>query len=174
MKKLSLDNGAIVRPIIEFLPLFSEESARGAGYVLFHPTKDDGETPHPYLDGVKAALKKVRGIYVFYDSRGRAIYAGKTVEQSLWGEMNSAYNRDRGESQQTWRVKHPMIRPHPYDPDQNRVVGRENLLLHELAAYASAYEVLAPFISEMEALLVRGFANDLLNKKMEKFAVEKE
>ena len=173
MKKLSLENGAIVRPIVEFLPLFSEESKGGAGYVLFHPTKDDGE-PNVYLDGVRAALKKARGIYVFYDSRGRAIYAGKTVEQSLWHEMNSAYNRPRGESQQTWRVKHPMIRPHPYDPDQHRVVGREDLLLHELAEYASAFEVLAPFISEMEALLVRGFANDLVNKKMEKFAVEKE
>ena len=44
------------------------------------------------------------------------------------------------------------------------------LELFDLAAYFSAYEVADGMIEELEALLVRAFANDLLNVKMETFA----
>lgn len=167
-----MSKNSIIRPIVEFLPLFGEESERGAGCVLFHPRRDDDE-PHAYLAGVKEALDAAHGVYLFYDSRGKAIYAGRAIQQSLWKEMNLAYNRDRGDSQQTWRVHHPMTRPRPYDPEQVRSVVREEVPLHEIACYASAFAVDEPLIAEIEALLVRAFANDLLNTRIEKFAVEK-
>ena len=40
--------------------------------------------------------------------------------------------------------------------------------LYELAAYISAYMVADEMINELEALLVRVFPNDLLNKRIEK------
>ena len=41
------------------------------------------------------------------------------------------------------------------------------MALHAIAAYLSAYAVPIGLISKIEALLVRGFANDLLNTRME-------
>ena len=53
------------------------------------------------------------------------------------------------------------------------VKGRQprvtELQLNQLARYFSAYEVDSHMIDDVEAMLVRGFANDLLNKKMERF-----
>ncbi|MNY83646.1 hypothetical protein D3C86_2265510 [compost metagenome] len=40
--------------------------------------------------------------------------------------------------------------------------------LHEIAAYVSVYEVADGMIGKVEALIVRAFANDLLNIRMEK------
>jgi hypothetical protein len=48
-----------------------------------------------------------------------------------------------------------------------------NMKLHELAAYFSAYSVADEMINELEALLVRAFPNDLLNKRMEKLGKAK-
>jgi hypothetical protein len=44
--------------------------------------------------------------------------------------------------------------------------------LHELAIYFSAYQVDDEMVDKLEALLVRSFANDLLNVRMEKFGPE--
>jgi hypothetical protein len=44
------------------------------------------------------------------------------------------------------------------------------LELFDMARYFSAYCVLYGMIDELEALMVRGFANDLLNVRMETFA----
>jgi hypothetical protein len=44
------------------------------------------------------------------------------------------------------------------------------VFLHELSFYVSAYSIdPEEMIGPLEALSVRAFANDLLNKKMEKF-----
>ncbi len=48
-----------------------------------------------------------------------------------------------------------------------------NLKLYDLAAYFSAYSVADEMIHELEALLVRAFPNDLLNKRMEKLGKAK-
>jgi hypothetical protein len=45
--------------------------------------------------------------------------------------------------------------------------------LHDLAAYLSAYRVVDGLIGELESLLIRAFANDLLNVRMEKFGWDK-
>ena len=129
---------------------------------------------HRYRAGLKESLDNNNGVYVFYDSRGHAIYAGKAVGQSLWKEMNLAFNRERGDLQMIRRVAHPT-RNEEYRPagEVDRQIRDETVLLSELAEYFSAYRVTDGFIGEVESLLVRAFANDLLNKRMEKFDVQR-
>ena len=112
------------------------------------------------------------GIYIFYDSRGRALYAGKTRQRTLWQEINSAYNRDRS-VQQIRRVKHPERRQNFRRSDEKqRQIRLRTVPLNDLAAYFSAYNVVDGLIGELESLLIRGFANDLLNVRMENFGWE--
>jgi hypothetical protein len=150
-----------VVPIVEFLFIDYVESQRGARWELF------GDA-HPYYAGLKQRLKARHGVYLFYDSRGRAIYAGKADQLSLWAEMNNAFNRDRGQVQRIKRVSHPE-RKQQYKglEEVNRKISDHYVQLHEIASYISAYEVPKPLIGKIEALLVRGFANDLLNMRME-------
>lgn len=155
-----------IKPIVEFYPIDVVESSQGAKYELF-PTKSDASE---YNKGLKKALRKSKGIYIFYDSRGRALYAGKAKEQFLWDEMKDVFNRDR-ETQKVYRVLHPE-RKLDFTPahEFNRQPKATQLQLCDYAAYFSAYEVDSGMINDLEALLVRGFANDLLNVKMETFA----
>ena len=155
-----------IKPVIEFFYLDPIESKQGAKWELFTPNGEEGE--HPYLAGLKARLSQAHGIYIFHDSRGRAIYVGKAIKQDLWKEMNFAFNRDRGEVQSIKRVGHPEIRV-KFKPDEagRRPIKREAIPLHEIASYVSAYEIAGELIGVFEALLVRSFANDLLNVRME-------
>ena len=91
-----------IRPIVEFFPIEKCESKQGAKYELFSVSDK-----HPYRSGVRSELTEQRDIYVFFDSRGQAIYVGKARQQNLWKEMNNAFNRDRGEVQKIKRVHHP-------------------------------------------------------------------
>jgi|GEM_PF-541450 len=159
-----------IRPIAEFFPVNSVESRGGAKFELFPTGKDD----NPLHKGLQAQLKRSKGIYVFYDTRGRAIYAGKAKRQSLWSEMTSAFNRDR-ETQTVYRVTHPERRQ-KFVPafDLSRQPRPTKLQLNELAAYFSAFEIDEGMIANLEALVVRAFANDLLNARMERFSGVKE
>lgn len=165
--KMAVDSahGAMIRPIVEYFPLDAVESTGGLRYELFPAKKDD----NPLHVQLRATLKNARGIYVFYDSRGRAIYAGKAKRQSLWGELKSVFNRDR-DTQTVYRVKHPSRRQtFVAGYEKKRHPKRTQLLLSDLAAYVTVYEVDIAVIDNLEALLVRGFANDLLNVRMERF-----
>jgi hypothetical protein len=156
-----------VRPIVEFFEFEYADAPRSDNAVLFSEMWD--EKTHRYLDGVKKELQRARGIYIYYDSRGRAIYAGKAEEQSLWKEMNLALNRGRGDVQSIKRVSHPTNSiPYKAPEEKSRRIVRQEVRLWEIARYFSAYEI-APrsIIGMFEALMVRGFANDLLNKRME-------
>jgi hypothetical protein len=84
--------------------------------------------------------------------------------------MKNAFNRQR-EMQKVYRVKHP-VRIKAFVPahEKNRQPRRRDVRLSGLAAYVSAFKVVPGMINDLEALLVRGFANDLLNAKMERFA----
>jgi hypothetical protein len=148
-------------PVVEFLPLTAVK--HGAKLQIFSTT--DG---HPYLRGLKDKLDGSHGIYLFHDSRGRAIYAGKAQKQTLWTEINLAFNRDRGEVQSLKRVRHPTnrIQYKRHDEMKRRIV-KEVVSLHHIARYLSVYQVPDRFISKLEALIVRSFANDLLNVRME-------
>ncbi len=95
-------------------------------------------------------------------------------KQSLWDEMNLAFNRERGELQKIKRVRHPLRnQPYKTSNEKARQISDYVVPLHELSAYFSAYEVTDKMINEVEAMLVRSFANDLLNKRMEKFGQQK-
>ena len=157
-----------VKPIVEFFPLYPVESRQGAKWKIFDVLNADGST-HKYYKGVEDALRRSSGIYIFYDSRGRALYAGKALDQNLWVEMNSVFNRSRDEVQKIKLVNHPERNvEYRCADEQRRRIFEQPLKLCDLSAYVSAYEI-APkkMISMFEALLIRAFANDLLNKKME-------
>jgi len=156
-----------IKPIVEFFALQPADSKQKKRKEIFSPAD---AAAHPYLSGLREELRAKRGIYVFYDSRGRALYAGKALEQSLWTEIKSALNRDR-DLQQVRRVKHPRTRTvfRTNDEKQRQIVS-ESLALYSLAKYVSAYSVPRGLIHTLEALLIRGFANDLLNARMERFA----
>ena len=107
--------------------------------------------------------------YIFYDSQGRALYVGRTEKQHLWGEMRNAFNRSR-EIQKIRTVNHPTRnQPFRTSEEKARQIVERQVKLYDLAHYFSAYEVAESMIPELEAMLVRGFANDLLNQRMERF-----
>jgi hypothetical protein len=152
-----------IRPIVEYCRLDRCASKRDARYEIFS-TAGDGAL---YLQGLKDELNAHHGVYIFYDSRGRALYVGKTVKLTLWQEITNAYNRDRS-VQNIRRVEHPQRRQTFRKADeQRRQIKPANVQLHDMAAYLSAYRVADGMISEVEAMLIRGFPNDLLNIKVE-------
>jgi len=151
-------------PIIEFYPIDRVKSMRGNRSELFVT----GANAPLRAQGLHTRLKESEGVYIFHDSRGRGLYVGKTVNQDLWTEMRNAYNRER-KAQKTRRVKHPT-RNQKFDLDVERwrqIREDEYVPLTDLAKYFSAYKVIPDMINCIEALLIRAFANDLLNKKME-------
>lgn len=156
-----------IRPIVEFYPISKVKSSRSSRYELFSTRKTDGD--HHFQKGLRAELEQHHGVYVFFDSRGRALYAGKAKRLVLWSEMNSAFNRAR-EVQRLRRVAHPERNQQYRDSKEKaRQIQPTIVPLHELAIYFSAYEVVDVIINELESLLVRSFANDLLNVRMELF-----
>jgi len=159
-----------IHPIVEFFGIDRCLSRGGKNSEIFSSKKENGDD-HSYLSGLKEELENNNGIYIFFDSVGKAIYAGKARKQSLWKEMNRAFNRRR--DVQTIRcVKHPMDRERIYrtsDVTHRQIVKRQKYLWH-IASYFSAYRVVEDIIDNMEAMLLRSFPNNLLNEKMEQFA----
>lgn len=159
-----------IRPVAEFFRIDKVSTKRDAAWQVF--SDDDDATT--YARGLREALDSSHGIYVFYDSRGRSLYVGKAREQTLWKEMNLAFNRRR-EVQSISLVKHP-------ERNQEFKAGYEKLRqptdtqleLFDIAAYFSAYQVDDGMIEDLEALMVRAFANDLLNVKMETFVHQRD
>ena len=153
--------------MVEFFPIEAVESTHGKTWQLFS-TLDGKNSPHKYFLGLKHQLETSHGVYVFHDSRGRAVYVGKAQKQSLWTEMNLAFNRDRKEVQSIKRVSHPSSNVEYARPTQTqRRIVREAVALHEIASYISAYQIPDGLIAKIEALIVRTLANDLLNVRME-------
>lgn len=161
-----------ITPIVEFFPVSAVDSKHRAKQEVF--SVKDGAVEHPYRSGLKKALCNAQGLYIFYDSRGRALYAGKTNKQPLWNEINGAFNRERGRELQSIKiVGHPERKQEykRYD-EKTRQITQVTMPLYELAAFFSAYEVHPLMISNLESLVIRSFANDLLNKKMEHFGTK--
>lgn len=160
-------HSAVIRPIVEFFEIEKDWSSRGATLEIF--SAGSGGDAHPYLAGLKQELRSHHGVYMFYDSRGRALYAGQARYQTLWKEINAAFNRER-DVQKIRRVNHPTQRQdfRTYD-EMRRQIRSTNVRLCDLAAYVSAWTVVDGMICDLEALLIRAFPNDLLNTKMENF-----
>ncbi|HGF7178989.1 TPA: hypothetical protein AB5E10_003323 [Vibrio cholerae] len=154
-----------IKPIVEYYPIQVAESKQGTHWELFNSDVSGNKRQ----EDIKDYLRDCSGVYIFYDSRGEALYIGKAKEQSLWDEMKNAFNRDR----QTQKIK---LVSHPYTGtgfkpafESPRKIEKINLQLAYMASYFSAYEVEDDMINNVEALLVRVFANSILNIKMEKF-----
>lgn len=157
-----------IRPIVEFFEVKPVESRGGDFWELFATGR--GQSAHPYLSGLRKELERSHGVYIFYDSRGRVLYVGKARRQNLWAEMRSALNRDRGDLQQIKRVAHPSRKKEfKASYEKRRQIRHHRVPLWEMITYVSVYRVSDGLIGELESLLVRGFANDILNKRMEQF-----
>ena len=155
-----------IQPIVEFYRINKYPTKREAGWQVF----DDGEDANLYARSLKAELQRNYGIYIFYDSRGHALYVGKGREQTIWKEMNLAFNRKR--DVQTIALVHHPERNQEFKPGYEKLRQPKDtqLELFDLACYFSAYHVDDGMIDDLEALMVRGFANNLLNVRMETFA----
>lgn len=156
-----------LKPIVEFFPIDLVWAGRKQERCEVFSTTDDAGK---HLLGLKDMLSNAKsGLYIFYDTRGKALYAGQTKKQNIWKEMNSAFNRKRSGQTMTL-VRHPY-RDVAFKSAHVKVrqPKDQNLKLHDLAAYFSAYEVVPEMVDDFEALLIRAFPNDLLNYKMEKF-----
>ncbi len=66
-----------IQPIVEFYSIDRCESAQSASWLVFN----GGASANLYAKGLRDALRESHGIYIFYDSRGRALYVGKAREQ---------------------------------------------------------------------------------------------
>ncbi len=69
------------------------------------------------------------------------------------------------------RVNHPERRQDFRISDElRRQIRTVSVKLHELARHVSAYQVADGMIGDLETLLIRAFANGLLNKRMRNFS----
>jgi len=163
VKKAQLET---IQPIVEFYPIDRCPTGRNANWLVF----DGGKNANLYAQGLRGALEESYGIYIFYDSRGQALYVGKAKEQTIWTEMNSAFVRER-DIQKIALVSHPD-RNQAFKPGYEKLRQPKDtrLELYDMAWYFSAYHVDDGMIDDLEALMVRGFANNLLNVRMETFA----
>lgn len=154
------------RPVIEFMPI--ERYRPNKQFKVFNEGSGN-----KLRTGVRNELETCKGLYVFYDTRGRALYVGKAAKQSIWKEMHSAYNRPR-RAQTIAIVNHPTTnRDYPPAPGKIRQPVDTPMKLVDLAAYFSAYEVAPALVDDFEALFIRAFPNDLLNYRMEKIGKKK-
>lgn len=150
-----------IKPVVEFYQLDPKESKGGRSWELFDKNYSQ------YTTGLYKELSNNRGVYVFYDSLGKAIYVGKAAKQTLWKEMGNAYNRYRL-NQVIRSVRHPESnQPYKTTDEKTRQIVTTHVCLHDIAVYFSAYSVAQRLIGKVEALLIRSFSNDILNKKME-------
>lgn len=154
-----------IKALVEFFPIDVAEVGKVGKYEVIPTGKDSGQ----HYTGLRKVLEGEKGLYIFYDTRGKALYAGQTKRQNIWKEMNLAFNRDRS-AQMVTLARHPKKDVAFLTANEKvRQPTSVNLKLHDLAAYFSAFAVADGMIDELEALLVRAFPNDLLNYKMEKF-----
>ncbi|MDB6080389.1 MAG: hypothetical protein JWO82_4136 [Akkermansiaceae bacterium] len=159
-----------IRPLVEFFPIKKVTARLNSQTFRIFSHLEKGQI-HPYRSGLKQELMEHHGIYVFFDSRGHAIYAGQAKRQSLWKEINSVFNRDRGEVQKIRKVSHPDRKmAYRTSNEKTRQIAEHFVPLHHLAYYFSAYHVADVLIKDLEALLIRSFANHLLNTQMGKFS----
>jgi len=155
-------HSAVYKPIIELFPITA--TLEGKKFRVFGTAGNKNKQ----RTGLKAELQEKKGIYIFFDERGKALYVGKAEKQSIWEEMNAAFVRRRN-SQKIALVKHPtnnVAYKAAYEKLRQPVDTQRTLV--DLASYFSAYDVEKSLIDDFEALFIRAFPNDLLNHKIER------
>jgi hypothetical protein len=162
---------AAISPIVEYYPVTPFRKARGKSYAIFETQKIRDHKSNKYKLGLKSELENSKGIYIFFDSRGDVIYLGKARTQFLWNEIHNAFNRDRGALQSIRIVSHPTSNvTYRSASEKRRQIKPVNKKLHEIAAYLSAYAVDESMIDNLEAILLRCFSNNIMNKRIENLA----
>ena len=152
----------MIRPIIEYYPIEYKDSQRCKRYEVL-------DTENPRQGELAKLLKDNVGVYILYDSLYKAIYVGKTT-RNLLIEIKEALNRSTGASHSIWVVDHPT-RQQAFIPDREskRKIKKSTFLLSHSAYYFSAYAVDRAILNNVEALLIRAFANHLVNFRRESF-----
>ena len=151
-----------VQPLLEYYPITSTDA--GSKKEIVDRRGHNGAQVRKLLDGH-------RGIYVFYDSTGRAVYVGKTTKRSLWKRMNESFNSGRGIKKA--QVDHPSRRT-TVEPAyvSRRDIRDRPVKVRDVAHFFSAYAVDDSLISSIEAFATRAFANDVKNIRVERFPKE--
>lgn len=154
-----------IRPIVELYPIEKTASRQDAKWEVMPTNEED----NPRQNALRDYLKEAKGVYFFYDSGGKIIYTGKTEKQTLWKEINSAFNRER-QAHTIFKVRHPTTGA-SFEPAWKKLRQPRSkvVYLHETAKYFSVYEVSAHLIGNLEAMIIRALCNDISNVKMEKF-----
>ncbi|MCY3751102.1 MAG: hypothetical protein OXG54_06840 [Gammaproteobacteria bacterium] len=149
------------KQIVEYFPIEKVVSRGGKKYEISPPH----DMRQRFNDLRKRLEKTKTGIYIFYDSSGRAIYVGKTEGEtdSLWGRMKGSFNQNQQKSRKIYGVNHSS------NTKVVRKLEPQSVQLHELAKYFSAYQTHPEMTHNIEALLIRAFADNLMNKRMENF-----
>jgi predicted transcriptional regulator len=150
-----------IRSVVEMYPIKAVLSKQNKKWEILQTDK------HPKNQAIRKHLENVTGLYIFFDSQLCPIYVGKTEKQSIWKEMNDAFNRRR-QNYQVFRVDHHDTN---FSPAHEKIIQPklEVVYLYETASYFSAYDITPKLIPRLEALLIRVFCNILSNKKNEKF-----
>ncbi len=94
-----------VVPIIEFFPIEDPSPTHRGSWHVF------SSKAHPGVGELQESLHRAHGIYIFHDSSGCAIYAGKALQQTRWSEIKQAFNRQCGDVQSIKRVDRQSYRP---------------------------------------------------------------
>ncbi|MDA7967635.1 MAG: hypothetical protein MPK31_01675 [Gammaproteobacteria bacterium] len=154
-----------IRVIVEFYPI---DPSLAVKKKLLDADQRSGSA-NKYHDDLRHELEKAtNGIYVFFDSMGRAIYLGKTSDQNLWKRMSQSF-KGRVEGKEVvknlYLVQHPK-RNQAYKQKQQRDIRPQSRKMHDVACYFSAYAVHKDLVDAVESLLIHTSANDLQNTKM--------
>lgn len=126
---------SLIRPILEFTPIAPVRAGKQWNF----------SASTAQIARIKKVTKKIHGIYVFYDSSGKAVYLGKT-ENCLYTE-----------SKQRLKAQ-PFVPIYvPAKPRYGEVAER--------ACFVSYYQVaITSAVKNIESFMLRAFTNDLQNR----------
>lgn len=154
----------LIRPIFEFQEF--EPVLLRSNYAI-HPArlkKDSTDDEKRKFEKIKKkwdVLKEyngapVKGIYIFYNSQGKVLYVGKTqkgIKRTLFNEVTNQLNRKIA-----------------YFATTNHRIVKKTIKQAECVHYISAYQINSiDAIHNIEALLIRSYANDNTNIQMAQF-----
>lgn len=143
-----------IKTQVEFYPINLTKAQRGSDKWRII-SSDKNEYPEEFE--LKERLNKYNyGIYFFYNSEGKVIYAGKTKD-NLWKEMNHAFNRPR-KAQKLYLVDHKL---------KSKPLKEMPVYLYQTACYFSVYETHHYLTDKLEAFIIRTMPNNLTNTRME-------
>jgi len=151
-----------IRTIVEFYPI---DAKHAAAKKLLDADQRSGPA-NKYHHGLRKELENAKsGVYVFFDSMGKAVYIGKTVDQNLWRRMHQSFKLKK--VSQLYRVRHPKINvAYKSNEEKQRKLKPHQVKVYEVARYFSAYNVHRDLVGAVEALLIRAAANNIQNTQM--------